>query len=166
VHSSIFLPTGCYDAGPADGRRIRNAVGKWPPGHRYRYPLAERGWTRERCEAEILDAGLPLPIKSACLMCPASKKSEVDWLHRSHPDLADLSIEMERRAHARGLRTTRGLGRRWSWAEFLGHGDRVVPDQRREEDSEGQDDLPVVVAARKGRAARFAPLPAAPPTGR
>ena len=43
---------------------------------------------------------------------------------------------------------------------------RVVPDQRRGEDSEGQDDLPVVVAARKGRAARFAPLPAAPPTGR
>ena len=112
-----------YDAGAADARRIRNAAGKWPPGHRYRYPLVEWGWTRERCEEEIVSAGLPAPIKSACFMCPASKKAEVDWLARMHPDLTELSIEMERRAHARGLTTTRGLGRRWSWSEFLGHGD-------------------------------------------
>jgi hypothetical protein len=26
-----------YDAGPGDARRIRNATGKWPPGHYYRY---------------------------------------------------------------------------------------------------------------------------------
>jgi hypothetical protein len=56
-----------YDAGPADQRRIANAAGKWPPGHRYRYPLMEWGWTRERCEAVILHEGLPLPVKSACL---------------------------------------------------------------------------------------------------
>ena len=39
-----------YDAGPRDSRRLANASGKWPPGHRYRYPLAEWGWTREHCE--------------------------------------------------------------------------------------------------------------------
>lgn len=32
-----------YDAGPADARWIRKAAGKWPPGHSYRYPLAEWG---------------------------------------------------------------------------------------------------------------------------
>ena len=56
-------------------------------------------------------------------MCPASKRAEVDWLAAEHPDLAEAAIEMERRAHARGLRTTQGLGRRWSWSEHLGFGD-------------------------------------------
>ena len=26
-----------------------------------------------------------------------------------------------------GLTTTRGLGRRWSWSEYLGHGDPSIP---------------------------------------
>ena len=112
-----------YDAGPSDARRIRNAVGKWPPGHRYRYPLMEWGWTRERCAAVILAEGLPPPLKSACFMCPASKKHEVDWLAADHPDLVSICIELEQRAHRRGLTTTRGLGRRWSWSEYLGRGD-------------------------------------------
>lgn len=112
-----------YDNGPADGRRVARAVGKWPPGHRYRYPLVEWGWDRSECERVILAEGLPLPLKSACWMCPASKRAEIDWLADTHPDLAALAIDMERRAHARGLTTTRGLGRRWSWCEHLGQGD-------------------------------------------
>jgi len=116
-----------YDAGPADARRIGNAAGKWPPGHRYRYPLAEWGWTREDCEQVIRQEGLPVPPKSACFMCPASKKPEVEWLARAHPDLTDIAVLMEQRAHARGLTTTRGLGRRWSWSEYLGLGDPALP---------------------------------------
>ncbi|MCB8882930.1 phosphoadenosine phosphosulfate reductase [Acidisoma cellulosilytica] len=111
-----------YDAGPRDSRRQANAAGKWPPGHRYRYPLGEWGWTRELCAEVIAAEGLSAPVKSACWMCPASKRAEVDWLAAEHPDLADAAIEMERRAHARGLRTTQGLGRRWSWSEHLGLG--------------------------------------------
>ena len=115
-----------YDASPADARRIANAAGKWPPGHRYRYPLMEWGWTREHCKQVILAEGLPLPMKSACWMCPASKKHEVEWLGATHPDLATLSIEMERRAHQRGLTSTQGLGRRWSWSQYLGYGDPPI----------------------------------------
>lgn len=66
-------------------------------------------------------------MKSACFMRPASKKDEVNSLAANHPDLASLSVEMERRAHRRGLMTTRGLGRRWSWSDYLGHGDPSVP---------------------------------------
>jgi hypothetical protein len=84
-----------YDASPADARRIANAAGKWPLAHRYRYPLMEWGWTRERCEQVIVAEGLPLPMKSACWMCPASKKHEVDWLNTTHPDLAALLIFAE-----------------------------------------------------------------------
>lgn len=112
-----------YDAGPRDSRRQANAVGKWPPGHRYRYPLAESGWTREHCAEVIWQEGLAVPVKSACFMCPASKRDEVEWLAAVHPELAELSVSMERKAHERGLTTTRGLGRRWSWSEFLGRGD-------------------------------------------
>jgi len=112
-----------YDAGARDSRRLAKASGKWPPGHRYRYPLVEWGWTREACEEVILREGLPLPVKSACWMCPASKRDEVAWLAATHPDLTEAAIEMERRAHARGLTTTQGLGRRWSWSEHLGFGD-------------------------------------------
>ena len=85
-------------------------MGKWPPGHRYRYPPAgssqSGGWTREDCAQVILAEGLPLPVKSACWTCPASKRDEVDWLAATHPDLAEAAIEMEGRAHARGPRVS------------------------------------------------------------
>jgi hypothetical protein len=52
-------------------------------------------------------------------MCPASKRNEVDWLAATHPHLTAISMEMERLAKERGLRTVAGLGRRWSWTEHL-----------------------------------------------
>jgi hypothetical protein len=126
-HGAFVTKLIGYDAGPADARRIAKASNKWPPGHRCRYPLAECAWTREICESVIADEGLLKPLKSACFMCPASKKHEVDWLAATHRELATISIEMERRAHHRGLTTTRGLGRRWSWSEHLGAGDPKEP---------------------------------------
>jgi hypothetical protein len=71
--------------------------------------------------------GTASPDETACLMCPASKKPEVEWLGDADPDLAVLSVLTERRAHERELRTTRGLGRRWSWSEYLGHGEPSIP---------------------------------------
>jgi hypothetical protein len=115
------LVTFCigYDAGPRDSARSYKAEGKASEGFTNRFPLIEWGWDRERCEAEIEAAGLPLPVKSACFFCPAMKKHEVDWLHTNHPELAAKAVELEQRAHARGLRNIKGLGRRWSWAEYL-----------------------------------------------
>lgn len=114
-----------YDAGPADARRVKNAVGKWPPGYQYRYPLIEWGIDREGCQQIILDAGLPLPGKSSCWFCPAMKKHEVDRLAAGHPDLADKAMELESRFVARtiadhgALLSTVGLGRNWSWTERI-----------------------------------------------
>jgi hypothetical protein len=121
AHGPFITKLIGYNAGPQDSRRVANAAGKWPPGHRYVYPLREWNWDRAACERTICDAGLPLPMKSACFMCPASKKTEVDWLQQFHPDLAATAMEMERRAHVRGLTTTVGLGRRWSWTAHLGN---------------------------------------------
>lgn len=44
------------------------------------FPLQEWGWGRERCEREIIAAGLPLPGKSSCYFCTAMKTWEVDEL--------------------------------------------------------------------------------------
>jgi hypothetical protein len=86
--------------------------------YRYWYPLIEWDWAREECLDAIERAGLPAPIKSACFFCPASTKNEIRWLAQTHPDLLQRALAMEDAA-APNLRSVRGLGRRWSWREFL-----------------------------------------------
>ncbi len=95
-----------YDAGKADMKRGWKL--KDDARHSYWYPLRQWGWDRERCEAEILAAGLPLPMKSACFFCPASKPRELDWLAAEHPELAGRIVEMERVAKP-NLRKIEGL---------------------------------------------------------
>jgi hypothetical protein len=89
-----------------------------------RYLLIEWDWGREECKAAIARAGLPQPGKSACFMCPSSKKPEVLLLKENHPDLYLKAIVMERRA-IRGegqapIARVDGLGRHWNWATFAG----------------------------------------------
>ncbi len=112
------LVTTCigYDAGPRDSCRQYKAEGKEATGYRNRFPLIEWGWDRERCIAEIEAAGLPVPVKSACFHCPASKKSEILWLKANEPLQYAKALELEIRAHARGLKNIVGLGRKFSWA--------------------------------------------------
>ncbi len=106
-----------YDAGPADARRSKITDDK---EYTYWYPLREWGWVREECIRQIEAAGLPVPMKSACWFCPASKKPEVEWLAEKHPDLFARGVAMEDLARdgKHGLESTKGLGRSWSWREF------------------------------------------------
>lgn len=89
-----------------------------------RYLLIEWDWGRDECVATIKRAGLPQPGKSACHMCPSSKKHEVIWLRNNHPVLYLADTELERRAlngegQAPAARV-KGLGRGWNWATFAG----------------------------------------------
>jgi hypothetical protein len=104
-----------YDAGPSDSRRHHHAG-----DDRYLnwYPLAEWGMDRLDCERSIAGAGLPVPMKSACFFCPASKKREILWLKDNHPELLERSLAIERNALPK-LTTVRGLGRCFSWGDFL-----------------------------------------------
>jgi hypothetical protein len=106
-----------YDSGPADSKRCKTTE---DAHYRYWYPLREWGWDRERCKAEIMAAGLPVPMKSACFFCPASKKPELDWLATKHPELFARAVAMEERARTgkHGLTGTKGLGRSFSWREY------------------------------------------------
>jgi hypothetical protein len=64
--------------------------------YRLRYPLREWGFDRKRCGQIIVDAGLPLPPKSACFFCPAMKQAEIEELARTEPAYLVLALEMER----------------------------------------------------------------------
>lgn len=124
-----------YDAGPVDCRRPHIAEDE---RYKYRYPLREWGWDRERCIEEIEKAGLPVPMKSACFFCPASKPDEIRQLP---PDMLRRIIEMEANAELgeHGLRAVDGLWRRptkgyrgatkrpGSMAEFI-CGEELLPE--------------------------------------
>lgn len=97
-----------YDAGARDSKRYAHAEGHLDPCYDYEYPLREWGWDRAACEARILAEGLPLPVKSACFMCGASKP----WEIRSLPIFQLRRIVlMEERAKPR-LRNVEGLWRK------------------------------------------------------
>lgn len=84
------------------------------------YPLREWGWDRDRCKREIDAVGLPVPVKSACFCCPASKRPELYEL-----DLRQLTtaVRMEtgyrQGKHFRPDSTTVGLGRKFEWGPIL-----------------------------------------------
>lgn len=85
----------------------------------YWYPLMEWGFDRERCKQIIAGAGLPIPIKSACFFCPATKKKEIAWLQERHPELLGRALAIERNAQAK-LKSVKGLGRSFAWERFCG----------------------------------------------
>jgi hypothetical protein len=90
----------------------------------YFYPLMEWDLDRTACEQSIRDAGLPVPIKSACFFCPASKKHEILSLREHHPELLDRALAIERNALP-NLTSVKGLGRSFAWADFLDAADHL-----------------------------------------
>ena len=68
-------------------KRIKNEDGR-------RYPLVELMLTRADCEYLIEQAGLPLPRKSRCWMCPHQHNAE--WREvRDNPQLWRQAIELD-----------------------------------------------------------------------
>lgn len=86
--------------------------------YRNEYPLIDWGWGREECIAAIEQEGLPLPGKSSCFFCPSMRKHEIRTLYHKHRDLYDRAITLENNAKP-NLITVKGLGRSWSWQEFV-----------------------------------------------
>lgn len=92
---------------------------QWEVAHcEFAYYLQDWGLERASLAAIIEAAGLPLPCKSACFYCPASKPAEVVQLRLDHPELFWRAVAMERRAREgrHGLTTKAGLGMGgWAW---------------------------------------------------
>ena len=124
-------PTKCigYDATEAQsGKRAKNVKLTEDDRARYRYPLVEWSWTRERCEQEIAAEGIAVPVKSACFFCPNQRPCELRTMAENHPALflRALVIEEVARLGRHGLTTIEGLwrrtrksdGRSGSWVEW------------------------------------------------
>lgn len=97
-----------FDCSRADTRRYAEAAKLDDPLYDHRYPLREWGWTRDDCASRIADAGLPLPPKSACFFCTASRPDEIRALPQAQ--LRQIVL-IEARARPR-LRTVEGLWRK------------------------------------------------------
>lgn len=97
-----------YDAGPADIRRRNHAGNLEDANYEYWYPLIEWGLDRGACKAIIVQEGLPVPPKSACYFCPATKPDE---LADAPKDELRKIVVIEARAKPR-LRTIEGLWRK------------------------------------------------------
>ena len=104
-----------YDAGPIDARRPHVPE---DDHFAYAYPLKEWGWDRKKSKMIIAQAGLPIPMKSACFFCPASKPAELRVLE---PELLRRIIKMEANAESTrevvgsglwGMKPVQGLRRR------------------------------------------------------
>lgn len=94
-------------------------------GYTLRYLLIEWGWDDDDCRAALKRAGLPDPRKSACFYCPSTRKRDVLRLRAVHPKYSARALAMEARwLQNDGGGTVKGLGRHWSWAEFLATYDR------------------------------------------
>lgn len=65
------------------------------PHERVVYPLLELGLRRTDCQRIILDAGLPVPPKSACYFCPFHRPEDWQEQRRNTPDLFEKSCQLE-----------------------------------------------------------------------
>lgn len=101
-----------YDSGEARRSKIHS-----DDKYNYWYPLIEWNIFREDCVEICKSEGLPT-AKSSCFFCPSMKKWEILELARMHPDLAARAVAMEENA-AGNLTSVKGLGRNWSWRDFL-----------------------------------------------
>lgn len=121
------------DNGKADTRRACKYWGTAVEDTRYEtwHPLREWGWDRERCEAEIAGAGLPIPPKSSCYFCPAMHEEEIVQLAQTEPAKFEKAIAIEDGArlgkHRVGSGSVKGLGRRWTWRGFAEESGLSVP---------------------------------------
>lgn len=87
------------------------------------YPLMEWGWDLEKCIEKIRAAGMPVPPKSACFMCPNQKPHEVAELdddQRARIMRIELRAEpFNRKVHGLWRRPVKKSGRPGSITEYI-----------------------------------------------
>lgn len=79
-----------------ESRRAKPSRLQWL---QFRYPLVEMNLSRRDCKRLIKKAGWPLPLRSACVMCP--QKTDNQWLdlRDDYQDDFNRAILIEREMH-------------------------------------------------------------------
>jgi hypothetical protein len=90
------------------------------PDRRFSYhrPLVDWDIGRPECHQAVERSPFGVVGKSACFFCPATKKGAILALREEHPELLERALAIEG-ASQEYNHTAKGLGRRWSWAQFL-----------------------------------------------
>lgn len=78
------------DAG--ETKRCRTAKEDYITKH---YPLVDWNMNRIACEKFIFLKGFPYVVKSGCYFCPFNSSKRWDYIQENHPDLYELTQEME-----------------------------------------------------------------------
>lgn len=114
--SKILKAIG-YDAGEAHRLHIYE-----DEKYIYWYPLVDWSINRDGCIEIIKSAGIPLPPKSACFFCPATRPREIIKLKNCHSDLLERALKIERNALLNAdppIVQIKGLGRSYSWESVI-----------------------------------------------
>jgi hypothetical protein len=71
-----------------------------------RYPLIEMRWPRAKCVDFLVDKGLPVPVKSACIGCPYRDAVEYLEMREQDPDEFEdaVAFDEKNRHNPRGWR--------------------------------------------------------------
>ena len=81
------------DAG--ESHRAKISINK---GFENRFPLIENGIDRNGCVEIIRKAGLPVPMKSGCFVCPHQRAEQWKQLRTIHSDLFCKAEQLEQRS--------------------------------------------------------------------
>ena len=74
-----------------EAKRVKGQYGKLGR----QFPLIEMGITGADCGRIISDYGFPVPIKSACYICPYQRWNLWNWLKLTHPELLQKAVDLE-----------------------------------------------------------------------
>jgi len=66
-----------------EATRMRDSNRDWLV---YEYPLVDMKWTRESCIDMFNELGLPIPMKSSCMICPYHRKKDWALIKDTYPD--------------------------------------------------------------------------------
>ena len=73
----------------------------------HRFPLLEKGMSRNDCKQWLRRNGYPVPPKSACVFCPYRTDHEWRWLKENDPEAFAQAVAIDKLArHAPGMRET------------------------------------------------------------
>jgi len=100
-----YMETPCFVFIGFAADEVGRATMSSTKGAEYRWPLIEHDITRQGCIDMIKAAGLVVPRKSGCYVCPFQGAKEYRELRKSHPDLFCRVRRLEESQNSRITKT-------------------------------------------------------------
>jgi 3'-phosphoadenosine 5'-phosphosulfate sulfotransferase (PAPS reductase)/FAD synthetase len=91
-----YIERPCFQLIGIDAGESHRAKIATRKGVENRWPLIEYEIDRAGCKKIITDAGLPVPMKSGCYICPFQRVSQWKELRRKHPCLFMQAVNLEK----------------------------------------------------------------------